>query len=102
MVCSPFFLEMVTEDAAVAVALQYMMIALLGMAVMVSVQMWGAVFNALGKPIPLADLQLPDAVVDCALSLLGNNLFGLPGIFLGGILSMFITAIVGWCWFNSL
>ena len=52
MVCSPFFLEMVTEDAAVvAVALQYMMIAPLGMAVM-GIGSNGGSFNALGKPIP--------------------------------------------------
>ena len=103
MVCSPFFLEMVTEDAAVvAVALQYMMIAPLGMAVMGIGSNVGSSFNALGKPIPpLLISSCQTLLLTVPLSLLGNNLFGLPGIFLGGILSMFITAIVGWCWFNS-
>ena len=92
-----------TDDAAVlAYATLYMVIAPLGMGVMGVGANVGSGFNALGKPLaPLLISICQMLFLTVPLSLLGNSLFGLSGIFIGGILSMLISATVGCFWFYS-
>lgn len=101
--CSPFVLKTLTDDAAVlAYASLYMVIAPLGMGVMGVGANVGSGFNALGKPLaPLIISICQMLFLTVPLSLLGNSLFGLSGIFIGGILSMLISATAGCFWFYS-
>ena len=97
--CSHFILMTLTDDAAVlAYATLYMVIAPLGMGVMGVGANVGSGFNALA-PLIISICQMLFLTVP--LSLLGNSLFGLSGIFIGGILSMLISATVGCFWFYS-
>ena len=102
--CSPFVLKTLIEDAAVLTfASLYMMIAPLGMGLMGIGANTGSGFNALGKPLPPLLISLCQMLfLTVPLSLLGNSFLGLSGIFIGGILSMLISATVGWFWFNSI
>ena len=102
--CSPFFLKTLTDDAAVLTfAGIYMMIAPLGMGVMGIGANTGSSFNALGKPLPPLIISICQMLfLTVPLSLLGNSFFGLSGIFIAGILSMLISATVGYFWFYSI
>lgn len=102
VVCSPFVIKLLSNDAAVIESAGlYMMIAPLGMAVMGIGSNVGSSFNALGKPLPpliMSGCQM--LLLTMPLTLLGNSLFGLSGIFLGGIVSMSIAAILGSFWLH--
>ncbi len=80
-----------------------MVIAPLGMGEMGVGANVGSGFNALGKPLaPLIISIYQVLFLTVPLSLLGNRLFGLSGIFIGGILSMVISTTVGCFWSYSI
>ena len=56
-------------------------------------------FNALGRPLP--PLLMSAAQMLCLtipLAILGNNLFGFAGIFIGGLVSQLAIALTAFVW----
>ncbi len=99
-VFSPIAIGLATDDQSVANAAQtYLLIVPLGMGLMgVCANAWNS-FNALGRPMP--PLLMSTAQMLCLtipLAILGNNLFGFAGIFIGGLVSQLAVALAAFVW----
>ena len=97
---APIAIGLATDDEAVANAAQtYLLIVPLGMGLMgVCANAWNS-FNALGRPLP--PLLMSAAQMLCLtipLAILGNNLFGFAGIFIGGLVSQLAIALTAFVW----
>lgn len=99
-VFSPIAIGLATDDESVAKAAQtYLLIVPLGMGLMgVCANAWNS-FNALGSPMPpllMSAVQM--LCLTIPLAILGNNLFGFAGIFIGGLVSQLAIAVAAFVW----
>ena len=100
---SPLIINAVTDDLAVAdAAITYLLIVPLGMGLMGISANASNSFNALGQPVPplvMAVIQM--LVLTIPLAILGNFFLGFPGIFIGGLVAMLISASVIHIWLRK-
>jgi Na+-driven multidrug efflux pump len=97
---SPIAIGLATDDESVANAARtYLLIVPLGMGLMgVCANAWNS-FNALGRPMPpllMSAVQM--LCLTIPLAILGNNLFGFAGIFIGGLVSQLAIALAAFVW----
>ena len=97
---SPIVINTVTDELAVAdAALTYLLIVPIGMGLMGISANASNSFNALGKPVPPLVMSVVQMLVlTIPLAILGNFFLGFPGIFIGGVFAMLISAIVIHIW----
>ena len=97
---SPFVINTVTDELAVAdAALTYLLIVPIGMGLMGISANASNSFNALGKPVPpLVMSAVQMLVLTIPLAIVGNFFLGFPGIFVGGVFAMLISASVIHIW----
>jgi Na+-driven multidrug efflux pump len=94
---------MVSEDPLVIeAATQYLFVAPLAIGFMGVTMNCLSSFNALGKPTPpmvISFLQM--CVFAIPLALLGDYLFGYRGVFMAGVLSNLLTALMAYFWLRK-
>ena len=97
---SPLVINTVTDELAVAdAALTYLLIVPIGMGLMGISANASNSFNALGKPVPPLVMSVVQMLVlTIPLAILGNFFLGFPGIFIGGVFAMLISATVIHIW----
>ena len=97
---SPFIINAVTDELAVAdAALTYLLIVPIGMGLMGISANASNSFNALGQPVPPLVMSVTQMLVlTIPLAIIGNSVLGFPGIFIGGLLAMLISASVIHIW----
>ena len=97
---SPVVINTVTDELAVAdAALTYLLIVPIGMGLMGISANASNSFNALGKPVPPLVMSVVQMLVlTIPLAILGNFFLGFPGIFIGGVFAMLISATVIHIW----
>ena len=97
---SPLVINTVTDELAVAdAALTYLLIVPIGMGLMGISANASNSFNALGKPVPPLVMSVVQMLVlTIPLAILGNFFLGFPGIFIGGVFAMLISASVIHIW----
>ena len=97
---SPLVINSVTDEFAVAdAALTYLLIVPIGMGLMGISANASNSFNALGKPVPPLVMSVVQMLVlTIPLAILGNFFLGFPGIFIGGVFAMLISATVIHIW----
>ena len=97
---SPLVINTVTDELAVAdAALTYLLIVPIGMGLMGISANASNSFNALGKPVPpLVMSAVQMLVLTIPLAIVGNFFLGFPGIFVGGVFAMLISASVIHIW----
>ena len=97
---SPLVVNTVTDELAVAdAALTYLLIVPIGMGLMGISANASNSFNALGKPVPPLVMSVVQMLVlTIPLAILGNFFLGFPGIFIGGVFAMLISATVIHIW----
>ena len=97
---SPIVINTVTDELAVAdAALTYLLIVPIGMGLMGISANASNSFNALGKPVPPLVMSVVQMLVlTIPLAILGNFFLGFPGIFIGGVFAMLISATVIHIW----
>ena len=97
---SPLVINTVTDELAVAdAALTYLLIVPIGMGLMGISANASNSFNALGKPVPPLVISVVQMLVlTIPLAILGNFFLGFPGIFIGGVFAMLISATVIHIW----
>ena len=97
---SPLVINTVTDELAVAdAALTYLLIVPIGMGLMGISANASNSFNALGKPVPpLVMSAVQMLVLTIPLAIVGNFFLGFPGIFIGGVFAMLISASVIHIW----
>ena len=97
---SPVVLNTVTDELAVAdAALTYLLIVPIGMGLMGISANASNSFNALGKPVPPLVMSVVQMLVlTIPLAIVGNFFLGFPGIFIGGVFAMLISASVIHIW----
>ena len=95
-----FIVYKLTDDVVVAEAASiYLLIVPAGMGLMGITANASNSFNALGQPLPPLLMSLTQMIVlTVPLSILGNFLIGFPGIFLGGLVAIIISATVMYFW----
>ena len=93
---SPLVINAVTDELAVAdAALTYLLIVPIGMGLMGISANASNSFNALGQPVPpLVMSVIQMLVLTIPLAIVGNFFLGFPGIFIGGVFAMLISASV--------
>ena len=100
---SPLIINAITDDLAVAdAAITYLLIMPIGMGLMGISANASNSFNALGQPVPplvMAVIQM--LVLTIPLAILGNFFLGFPGIFVGGLVAMLISASVIHVWLRK-
>ena len=97
---SPLVINTVTDELAVAdAALTYLLIVPIGMGLMGISANASNSFNALGKPVPPLVMSVVQMLVlTIPLAIVGNFFLGFPGIFIGGVFAMLISATVIHIW----
>ena len=97
---SPLVINTVTDELAVAdAALTYLLIVPIGMGLMGISANASNSFNALGKPVPPLVMSVVQMLVlTIPLAIIGNFFLGFPGIFIGGVFAMLISASVIHIW----
>ena len=97
---SPLVINTVTDELAVAdAALTYLLIVPIGMGLMGISANASNSFNALGKPVPPLVMSVVQMLVlTIPLAIVGNFFLGFPGIFIGGVFAMLISASVIHIW----
>ena len=97
---SPLVINTVTDELAVAdAALTYLLIVPIGMGLMGISANASNSFNALGQPVPPLVMSVVQMLVlTIPLAILGNFFLGFPGIFIGGVFAMLISATVIHIW----
>ena len=97
---SPLVINAVTDELAVAdAALTYLLIVPIGMGLMGISANASNSFNALGQPVPpLVMSVIQMLVLTIPLAIVGNFFLGFPGIFIGGVFAMLISASVIHIW----
>ena len=97
---SSLVINTVTDELAVAdAALTYLLIVPIGMGLMGISANASNSFNALGRPIPpLVMSVVQTLVLTIPLAIVGNFFLGFPGIFVGGVFAMLISASVIHIW----
>ena len=97
---SPLVINAVTDEFAVAdAALTYLLIVPIGMGLMGISANASNSFNALGKPVPPLVMSVVQMLVlTIPLAIVGNFFLGFPGIFIGGVFAMLISASVIHIW----
>ena len=100
---SPLVINTVTDELAVAdAALTYLLIVPIGMGLMGISANASNSFNALGKPAPPLFMSVVQMLVlTIPLAILGNFFLGFPGIFIGGVFAMLISATVIHIWLRK-
>ena len=100
LLTSPLVINTVTDELAVAdAALTYLLIVPIGMGLMGISANASNSFNALGKPVPPLVMSVVQMLVlTIPLAILGNFFLGFPGIFIGGVFAMLISATVIHIW----
>ena len=100
---SPLVINTVTDELAVAdAALTYLLIVPIGMGLMGISANASNSFNALGKPVPPLVMSVVQMLVlTIPLAILGNFFLGFPGIFIGGVFAMLISATVIHIWLRK-
>ena len=100
LLAAPLVIDQVTDEASVAdAAMTYLLIVPIGMGLMGITANASNSFNALGQPgPPLLMSVLQMIVLTIPLALLGNALFGFPGIFGGGLLAVIISGAIMYLW----
>lgn len=100
---SPVVINTVTDELAVAdAALTYLLIVPIGMGLMGISANASNSFNALGKPAPPLFMSVVQMLVlTIPLAILGNFFLGFPGIFIGGVFAMLISATVIHIWLRK-
>ena len=97
---SSLVINTVTDELAVAdAALTYLLIVPIGMGLMGISANASNSFNALGKPVPPLVMSVVQMLVlTIPLAIVGNFFLGFPGIFVGGVFAMLISASVIHIW----
>ena len=97
---SSLVINTVTDELAVAdAALTYLLIVPIGMGLMGISANASNSFNALGRPVPpLVMSVVQTLVLTIPLAIVGNFFLGFPGIFVGGVFAMLISASVIHIW----
>lgn len=100
LLAAPLVIDQVTDEASVAdAAMTYLLIVPIGMGLMGITANASNSFNALGQPgPPLLMSVLQMIVLTIPLALLGNALFGFPGIFGGGLLAVIFSGAIMYLW----
>ena len=93
---------LINDDAQVVqAAVHYLLVVPLGMGFLGVMLNSTATFNALGKPIPplvISILQM--IVVYIPLAILGDYLWGYPGIFIASVVTVSTLGAISWGWIN--
>ena len=97
---SSLVINTVTDEFEVAdAALTYLLIVPIGMGLMGISANASNSFNALGRPVPpLVMSVVQTLVLTIPLAIVGNFFLGFPGIFVGGVFAMLISASVIHIW----
>ena len=97
---SSLVINTVTDELEVAdAALTYLLIVPIGMGLMGISANASNSFNALGKPVPPLVMSVVQMLVlTIPLAIVGNFFLGFPGIFVGGVFAMLISASVIHIW----
>ena len=97
---SSLVINTVTDELEVAdAALTYLLIVPIGMGLMGISANASNSFNALGRPVPpLVMSVVQTLVLTIPLAIVGNFFLGFPGIFVGGVFAMLISASVIHIW----
>ena len=96
----PFAVAAVNNDSnVVEAAFIYLLIAPIGIGFMGVLSNSTNSFNALGQPKPPLIISVVQTIfVSLPLAVLGNYLFGFPGIFIGGTIAMILSSVVAFYW----
>lgn len=96
----PMVIGWVNDDPdVIQAATTYLLIVPLGMGLMGVVANSTSTFNALGQPGPPLTISVMQMLfLSVPLALLGNYLLGYQGIFIGGVVSLVITASIAAGW----
>ena len=96
----PFAVAAVNNDPSVVeAAFIYLLIAPISIGFMGVLSNSTNSFNALGQPKPPLIISVVQMIfVSLPLAVLGNYLFGFPGIFIGGTIAMILSSVVAFYW----